>query len=184
MTGSRSRPSRVAIVIFVLAVLAVAAAVVGCRPAMVQSSGATLDQFPPPRPAPWDLSAPDKAVRSYLDWVTYSYRMANSDVSTPTMEPTETVRVDSYIQLNRESGKGIAQTIVRLDIKKVVVNGKTAEVGTFEEYDYRYYDLAKPATFISPIYRATYDATYTVVQGRDKRWRVDHVVAVARGEVK
>ena len=62
-------------------------------------------------PAAPDLSAPLAAVGAYLDWTSFAYRMANSDLASITATPYENVRIDSYIQLNREKGQGLEQAL-------------------------------------------------------------------------
>jgi len=117
--------------------------------------------------------------------VTYSYRMVDSDLSTPTMEPTEAVRVDSYIQLNREQGRGIAQRLVTFRTTRVERTGPgIATIATHEAWEYRYFDIADPARSLSSLDHATYDVAYVVVRGTDGLWRVARVDASPRGEVR
>jgi hypothetical protein len=150
-------------------------------------SGAACASAPstvsPPRR--WDLTSPESAVRSYLAWVTYSYRMVDSGLSTPTMEPTETVRVDSYIQLNRERGRGIDQRLVTLRVTRLERTAPDlATIVTYEEWEYRYFDIADPARSLSSLDHATYAVAYSVVRGQDGLWRVARVDASPRGEVR
>lgn len=133
-------------------------------------------------PAPWDLTTPESAVRSYLDWVSFSYRMANSDIPTATMTAEEAVRVDSYIQLNRMEGKGIEQFLDSIDLTPVSQEASAAVVTAVEVWRYRYFSLDTLA-YVSEAYSASYDATYTLVAGPEG-WLVDHVEVSSGDEVK
>lgn len=133
-------------------------------------------------PAPWDLSTPESAVRSYLDWVSFSYRMANSDIPTATMTPEEGVRVDSYIQLNRMEGRGIEQFLDRFEITAVSQETSAAVVAARESWRYRYFSL-ETLEYLTEEYTASYDTTYTLV-ARPEGWLVDRVEATPDAEVK
>ena len=139
-----------------------------------------------PRPAPpaaADLRSPKAAVRSYLAWTAYGYRIANSDVATPTMGPAEEVRVNSYVEMNKEQGRLIDQQLVSMTFGQGSLEGTTATLPAHERWRYRYLSLAdeKPQ---SAFYTATYDTTYTVVSAAPGRWVVDDVQAKALGTVK
>lgn len=138
----------------------------------------------PDRSAPeaWDLSEPETAVRSYLDWVSFAYRMANSDIPTATMTPEEAVRVDARIQLNRVEGKGVEQHLESLDIKSASEDATSAVVVARESWRYRYFSLETLA-YLSEALRADYDTTYTLERGPDG-WLVDKVEAVSAAEVQ
>lgn len=136
----------------------------------------------PIQPAPRDLSAPELAVRSCLDWVSLSYRMANSDIPTATMTPEEGVRVDSYIQLNRIDGKGIEQTLEAFDVVSVSEEAWSAVVTARESWRYRCFSL-ETLEYVSEMHTASYDTTYTLVPG-EGGWVVDAVEATAEGEVQ
>lgn len=133
-------------------------------------------------PEAWDLSEPETAVRSYLDWVSFAYRMANSEIPTSTMTPEEAVRVDAYIQLNRVEGKGIEQHLESLDIVSASKDTTSATVVARESWRYRYFSLETLA-YLSEVLRADYDTTYTLVPGPDG-WLVDKVEAVSAAEVQ
>lgn len=143
-----------------------------------------LTPFPPPSPAPWDLSTPEKAVDSYLRWTTFSYRMMNSDLPTATMEPTETVRVDSYIQLMRQKDKGIDQTLTSFKITFREVSGASATVRAEETWKYAYFSAADPKKALSALYTASYTTVYRLMRDKDGLWRVERVEATPKGEVK
>jgi len=136
----------------------------------------------PVAPAEPQLSTPESAVRSYLEWVSFSYRMANSDIPSQTMTPWEGVRVDSYIQLNREKGLGIEQRLVVFEPGATSVEGTGAVVPAYEEWVYRYFSLDSLA-YTSVEATASYDATYTLVQEAGK-WLVDKVEATPRAPLK
>lgn len=173
------RPARHALVITVLAaVLAVVAAVAaGCDSTTPPS---TVGEAVPP--APWDLTTPESAVRSYLDWVSFSYRMADSEIPTATMTAEESVRVDSYIQLNRIDGQGIEQFLDALEITSVSSAGSTATITARESWRYRYFSL-ETLQYLSEEHTASYDTTYTLVTGPEG-WLVDTVEATPDAEVQ
>ena len=133
------------------------------------------------QPTPWDLSTPELAVRSYLDWVSFSYRMANSEIPTATMTPEEGVRVDSYIQLNRMEGNGIEQFLETFEVVSVSEEASSAVLTARESWRYRYFSL-ETLEYVSEEFRASYDTTYTLVPGADG-WVVDAVEAAAEGEI-
>lgn len=136
----------------------------------------------PVAPAPWDMATPESSVRSYLDWVSFSYRMANSDIPTATMTAEEAVRVDAYIQLNRMEGKGIEQFLDALELTTLSEESSAAVVTAIEVWRYRYFSL-DTLEYVSEEYQASYDATYTLVPGQEG-WLVSHVEVSPRGEVK
>ena len=133
----------------------------------------------PPEP---DLVTPESAVASYLDWVTLAFRLANSDLSTPTMTPFEDVRVDSYIELNRQENRAIDQTITVFEIEEVLTQEPTATVSAYEEWRYRYFTL-DTLVWIGEEEEVSFDAIYTVILQPDGRWLVDSVEATELTEV-
>lgn len=134
------------------------------------------------QPAAWDLSVPETAVRSYLDWVSFSYRMANSEIPTATMTPEESVRVDSYIQLNRMEGKGIEQSLDTFQVVSVDEQTSRAVLVAREVWRYRYFSL-DTLRYVSEPLSASYETTYTLT-GEPGRWLVDRVEASAAGDVQ
>lgn len=129
----------------------------------------------PVEPAPWNLDTPEAAVRSYLDWVSFSYRMANSEIPTATMTPGESVRVDSYIQLNRMEGKGLEQSLDSIEITSVSEEATTAVLTAREAWTYRYFSL-ETLEYLSEVAHESYEATYTLVKDAPG-WLVDAVEA-------
>lgn len=157
--------------------LACAAAALGCSASEpAERVGEAI------QPAPWNLSTPELAVRSYLDWVSFSYRMANSDIPTATMTPEESVRVDSYIQLNRIDGKGIEQSLEDFSVVSVSEETTSAVLAARESWRYRYFSL-DTLEYVSEPYVVSYDTTYTLVASATG-WVVDRVEATAEGEVE
>jgi hypothetical protein len=136
------------------------------------------------RPAPWSLTSPESAVRSYLAWTSYGYRTATSAIASPTMGPEESVRVDAYVQLNLEKGRLIDQALTSISFGKTSVEGTQTLVPTKEKWTYSYISIKAPGgTVLAGPYPASYDATYTVVESGGS-WRVYAVTAKALGTVK
>lgn len=175
--------------------LSVSAASAGCSPAV---TAPTASPAPPasampsfdatvgtkvPRaatvPRRPDLRTPESAVRSYLDWISYAYRVGESDLASSAADPYEMVRVDSYVQLNLESGRAIHQVLRDLEVKSVRAREHTATVAVTESWRYRYIDI-KAGAYSSPVYSVTYDSTYTVVETAGA-WLVSRVQATPQG---
>jgi len=134
-------------------------------------------------PAAWNLSTPRAAVDSYLAWVSFSYRMANSDIPTATATPDEGVRINSYIELNREKGRGIEQQLTSFDVRSRSTEATHAVLAASEKWDYRYFSLSTLRYTDEPL-KASYETTYTLLQQDDGRWLVDGVQADPVGSVK
>jgi hypothetical protein len=180
---------RIALAAFLLAVaVATAALLAGCCQKTGGTSGGTSSTFAgaaldapvvPPEP---DLSAPLPSIRSYLAWSAFAYRMANSDIASRTMTPYEGVRIDSFIQLNREQGRGIEQQLIEF---KPVEVGLASDVATYtatETWRYRYFSL-ETKRYLTPWYTTSYNTTYSVV-ATEGVWLVDYVEATALTPVK
>lgn len=116
----------------------------------------------PTPPSSLDLSTPEASVRTYLEWTSFSYRMANSEIATPAMTAEEWVGVDSYIEKNRQEGKGIEQFLASLEIRSDTTQESAATVATLEDWDYRYFSLDTLAYVSDPL-TASYETTYTLV---------------------
>lgn len=122
------------------------------------------------------------AVLSYLDWVSFSYRMVNSELSTMTMSPREAVRVDAYIERNRQENRGIEQRVTSFEERSFSQEESQSVIAATEEWEYRYFTIS-PLAYSSPQYEITYDSTYTVVP-TESGWAVDSVEVTPRGEVR
>jgi hypothetical protein len=175
-----ARPAPAAIL---FATLLCAALLSGCTPAPPAPAGSigapVVEASVPPMP---DLSAPIPAVRAYLDWSSFSYRMANSDISSATMSPYEAVRVDSYIQLNREKNRAIEQALTEYAPAEVSRTATRAVVTAVETWRYRYFTL-DTQRYLTDSYTTTYDATYSVIATQGV-WYVDAVEATPRTPVQ
>lgn len=134
-------------------------------------------------PAPPVLTDPISAVRSYTQWISYAYRVANSDVATHAFSLYEEVRVNSYIQYNLLEKRALEQTLVAGDYRVVSAGETTATVAGVERWRYRYI-TPDGRRYLSPEYTATYDITYTVIYEPPKGWVVDRALAKPRGAVK
>lgn len=160
----------------------------GCSnpPGSDSKTGDQIGQEQPPKLPPpdnTDLSTPEAAVRTYLDWISYAYRIVNSQVAFDYMTSWEFVRVDAYIEKNRQENKAIDQQIVKFSINEVSGSESTKTVETSEEWKYRYF---RPGgTYISEELTATYAVRYTVVRAEDRdAWLVDKVEPVPQGKVE
>lgn len=135
------------------------------------------------KPAPWDLSTPELAVRSYLDWVSYSYRIGESDEATPTQTPHQVVRTDAYVQANLQQERLLDQTLTSIDFGKASVDGTRAVIPARETWSYRYVSIKEAGTTIGSPNTASYETTYALVKTEDG-WVVDDIEVKALGEVK
>ncbi len=164
-----------------LALLAVGFAAAGCAGPSSPGNSAQVSQ--PSTPAPAVLTSPKSAVTSYMDWVTYAYRIGDSDVATNTMSEDEEVRVNSFVELNTEQQRRISQVLTSFKPGPASVEGTHATLGASEVWEYRYLSVDGAAA-VSPTYTASYEATYNVILVRPKTWVVDSVDVRALGEVK
>ncbi len=116
----------------------------------------------PRKPANADLSTPENAVRSYLDFLSYAYRLGRSDVASHTMGPDELMRVDSYIELDRQRGRTIDQRLDEIAFGRAVAQGADRQlVPAREKWTYRYVDRVS-GTYKGSAKRASFSATFTV----------------------
>ena len=136
------------------------------------------------RPKPWVLSTPQSAVRSYLDWMSYAYRIAESSAATPTMSEKQEVRVDSYVQFNLQSSQLLDQTLQSITFGKPSVSSTSTLLPAKEHWTYRYVSISDVGKTKSGPYTADYETTYTVVKNKKGNWVVDYVDAKAIGAVK
>ena len=135
-------------------------------------------------PAAPDVSTPEAAVRSYVDWTSYAYRTAQSQAALPTMSMNQEVRVDSYVQYNIQRQRLLDQNIKDLVIESVTSDGTTASVTVREVWEYSYISISEPDRVVGGPYTATYNAVYSLVKDDAGGWVVDAVDAKAEGEVK
>lgn len=150
----------------------------GCSPKPATGSAVPA---PPQRPRPVDRSTPQAALRSYLEWTTFAYRMIDSDLASSTASPDEGVRVDSYVELLKERGRSIDQHLASFDIVRQSIEGTHALIATRESWEYRYFSL-DGKTYLSPAYSTSYDTTYTLEQ-QGGGWVVSNVEAQALNAV-
>jgi hypothetical protein len=136
------------------------------------------------KPAAPVLSTPESAVRSYLDWTSYAYRIGQSIVATTTMSASEEVRVDSYVQYNLEKLRLIDQTLKSVTFGKPSVGSTSTLVPAHEQWTYRYVSIETAGKVLEGPYSAAYDSIYTVVKSKQGTWVVDSVNATALGTVK
>lgn len=153
---------------------------VGCSNSAAESVGTV---GPPRPPAHVDRSTPEGAVRAYLDGITFTYRMANSDAASDTMTPYEYVRVDAYVELNRQQGRALEQELTAFEVRNIITGEPTATVATQEEWAYRYFSVDS-MEYTSQETTAAYDVNYTVIRQQDDLWLVDRVAVNPLGEVK
>ena len=165
----------------ILVLLATALAAAGCAgpgPADVPADGPKLSA-----PAPANLASPKSAVISYLDWTSFAYSIANSDVASHTMSPEEEVRVNSYVELNKEKKRRISQVLVSFKPRAPSVDATHATLGAAEVWDYRY-TSADGTKAITETYTASYETTYNLILQKPKSWVVKSVDVRALGQVK
>jgi hypothetical protein len=136
------------------------------------------------RPRPWSLTTPESSVRSYLDWTSYAYRTAQSQVAEGTMSTYEEVHVSSYIQYNIQKSRLLDQTLTSITFGKPSIEASRAILPAKEKWTYRYVSIATAGETLGGPYSASYDTTYTVVRSKTGDWVVDSVEARALGKVK
>jgi hypothetical protein len=147
----------------------------------INVSQAVLDA----KPKPADLKTPESAVRSYLDWTSYAYRIGLSGAANHVMTSVEEVRVNSFVQYNAQKSRLISQTLDSITFGKPSVGTTNTLVPAKEKWTYSYLSIAVGNKAIGGPYTASYDTTYTVVKDEAKGvWLVDSVKAKALGPVK
>lgn len=189
MRFPKTTSRHIALAALAAGVLAFALMLAGCggdagstdKPGSAETSLSADQLRGPTTPPPLKLDTPEAAVRSYLSYITLAYYILDSDVATQTLTPEEEVRVNSYVQLNKEQGRAIDQTLTDFKIEDVRSQGDTATVTVEEAWEYRYIDFVEKK-YSSPKYEVEYQTTYTVTRDDDGLWRVAKVQAVALGE--
>jgi hypothetical protein len=136
------------------------------------------------KPKPPVLTTPELAVRSYLDWTSYAYRIGQSDVATVAMTAYEGVRVDAYVQYNVQKSRLIDQTLKSIEFGTSSTGSTSTLVPAKETWTYRYVSIKTAGETISGPHAASYDVTYTVVKTDEGDWLVDKVDAKALGKVE
>jgi len=157
----------------------------GCKEKTKTPAKVTEDSTAPTRvevPPPPKLGEPRTAVYSYLVWISFAYRTLNSAVASMTFTPFEEVRVDAYVQYNREQGRAIDQQILNYDVVNVITTPQTATVIAREDWKYRYIDIST-GKYTGDWNDMSYDTTYTLVKEKSG-WLVTHVDAKPHGKVK
>jgi hypothetical protein len=176
--------------ILAMMILASAVFVTGCtgrastqpnRTGSAESSQSVFPASPKPaeQPPPPALADPRTAVYSYLLWISYAYRVLNSDVASRTFDPSEETRVNSYVQYNFQEGRAIDQRLLVAKLKSWESVGSTATVSMHEEWAYRYIST-KTGEYTTPALNAAYETTYTLVR-QGNNWLVHSVEAKPTG---
>jgi hypothetical protein len=137
---------------------------------------------PGAQPPPPALKDPRTAVYSYQLWISYAYRVLNSDVASRTFDPDEEVRVNSYVMYNFQEGRAIDQRLLVAKLKNWRSEGSTATVAMHEDWIYRYIST-KTGKYTSPALNAAYETTYTLVR-QNEDWVVHSVQAAPGAAVK
>lgn len=141
---------------------------------------ATIDA----KPTPPVLTSPESAVRSYVEWVSYAYRIAESVAATPVMSPQQEVKVDSYVQFNLQESRRIDQQLESITFGTAKLTSQRAVLPATETWNYRYISISDPAKILGGPYPASYETTYTVVKNDKGDWVVDSVQVKPIGEIK
>lgn len=136
----------------------------------------------PVPPVHVNRSTPEGAVQAYLDGITFTYRMANSNAASDTMTAYEYVRVDAYVELNRQQGRALEQMLTAFEVRDTLAGEPTATVTTYEEWAYHYFSV-ETMKYVSDKTTASYDADYTVLKQDDGLWLVDKVDVTPLAEV-
>jgi hypothetical protein len=136
------------------------------------------------KPKPPVLVDPESAVRSYLDWTSYAYRIAQSKEALPVMSASEEIRVDAYLQYHLQKGQLVDSTLTSITFGKPLIKGSTATITVNEKWTYRYVSPTERGKTLRGPFTAEYNSTYTLVKNEKGDWVVDKVDAKAVGEVK
>lgn len=135
------------------------------------------------RPAPWVLDTPESAVRSYLDWVSYAYRIGESQVATPTMTSYQEVRVDAYTQMQLQKSRLLDQTLASIEFGAPSEGTTSTLLPAREKWSYRYVSIKVADQTLEGPYTAEYDTVYTLVS-TERGWVVDAIAVTPLGEIK
>ena len=139
---------------------------------------AVTDEMRNSKPLPQKLDNPTDAVRSYLDWVSYAYRMGDSNLAAPMATGSEFVRVDAYVQWNlQEKSRLLDQELVSLQFGSPVVTGAKASVPATEKWTYRYLSTTEAGKQLGDPESIDYATTYHLVRNQAGDWQVDSIEA-------
>gem|GEM_PF-721366 len=136
------------------------------------------------KPAPHNLKTPESAVRSYLAWVSYAYRIGDSQVATLTMSAEEEVRMDSYNQYNVQKGRLLDERLESIRFGTPSVGTTSTLLPAEENWTYSYISVKEGNARLAGPYTIKFESTYTVVKNKQGDWVVDSVDAKALGKVK
>ena len=135
-------------------------------------------------PKHWVLTTPESAVRSYLDWTSYVYRIGQTESAASAIGRHEFVRVDAYNQYNIEQQRLLDQKLNSLILGAERGSSTSVTVPAKEEWTYSYLSIKAGNPVIGGPYSASYDSTYTVVKSKNGNWLVDRVEVTPKGSVK
>ncbi len=135
------------------------------------------------KPEKWDLTTPESAVRSYLDWVSYAYRTSESNEATATQSDNQVVRTDAYIQANLQASRLLDQRLSSITFGSPRVVGETTLLPAKERWSYRYMSINEPGKTIEGPLTASYETTYALIK-LDRGWVVDDIEVTTIGNVK
>ncbi len=183
--GDRTHPRMKVGLLGTFVCLLVLALIAGCTQASPdpEAEGQDQGEIDLTRMLFTDYSTPENAVQSYLDWMSYAYRVTDSQVATSAMTDWEWVRVDAYLEMNRQEGRGIDQSLIELEVLGVEGSETTSTVRTHELWTYRYF--GPDAEYISDEMTATYSVEYTVIRPEGTpNWLVDRVKATPEAPVE
>lgn len=137
----------------------------------------------PVRPADPDLSTPESAVEAYTDWISYAYRVSDSDVASHAVSAYQQMRVDSYIELNRQKQRAIEQQLVDASYRVLEREEPTATVAGTEAWTYRYVS-PDGNRYLGDISEVSYEVTYTVILEAARGWVVERVEVAPGADVE
>ena len=129
-------------------------------------------------------ATPESAVRSYLDWTSYVYRIGQTESAASAIGRHEFVRVDAYNQYNIEQQRLLDQKLNSLILGAERGSSTSVTVPAKEEWTYSYLSIKAGNPVIGGPYSASYDSTYTVVKSKNGNWLVDRVEVTPKGSVK
>lgn len=135
------------------------------------------------KPAPMDLSTPERAITSYLAWTSYAYRIVSSAVATPAMGADQGVRVDSYIQYNLQQSRLLDQHLDSITFGTASRTATATLVPAKEKWTYSYLSIAKGGKTLGGPYSAAYETTYTLSK-TPAGWVVVSIAVTPIGTIK